>query len=53
MAKKIKHKFTFDGYDKNGDPVIRDSKKKKFKKVANSTIAGQKPIMEVYSWNPT
>lgn len=55
MAKKKLDKFCFEGFDKNGDPIIKDKDGKKVKADAKGPGGDLPPIpdMVVYKINPT
>jgi hypothetical protein len=54
MKKKLQKKFNFEGYDKNGGPIIRDENGKKVKETKKPPpLSIDDLVMEVYSINPT
>ena len=54
-TKKVKDKFKFEGYDSNGDPIIKDNGGKKFelKDPPPPEVNTEPVLLQVYSWNPT
>ena len=53
---KVKNKFSFNGYIDDNTPVFLDEKGNPFKDATpkqKKELKNQKPIFEVFSWNPT